>query len=193
MRTWRAAAAVLPVVLSAVVLAGCGAGGADGSAPSPSSGGTSAGASPAAPTAPGPGSPTAPTPGATAPSTTATTAAPAPPSASERLVTVTRSGGIAGRTTSLLVKGDGSWTRLDDQARQVGAGKLSPEALARLRAALEAADFPHLPRVSRSSGTVFDGFTYAFVHGGFEVMVADPAIPRGLDGVLAALPPFETG
>ncbi|MEU6863719.1 hypothetical protein ABZ924_10650 [Streptomyces sp. NPDC046876] len=170
MRARRATAAA--VLLGAVVLAGCGAGGADGAAPNPSHSSTTA----------GPGTPTTPTP---------TPTTPRPPSAAERLVTVTRSGGFAGRTTSLLVKGDGSWIRLDGKARQVGAGKLSPDGLARLRSALAAADFPHLPRVPRGGPTVYDGFTYAFVHGGFEVMAADGSIPAALSEVLSALPPFE--
>ncbi|MCJ1680742.1 hypothetical protein MTF65_26025 [Streptomyces sp. APSN-46.1] len=113
-----------------------------------------------------------------------------PTSATERLVTVTRSGGFAGKTNSLLIKGDGSWTRLDAKAKPVGSGKLSPDELGRLRDALRAADFAHLPRVSMS-GTVYDGFTYAFVHGGFEVVTADGSIPPGLQDVLAALPSFD--
>lgn len=80
---------------------------------------------------------------------------------------------------------------MDGKARQVGAGKLSPDGLARLRGALAAADFPHLPRVPTGGPTVYDGFTYAFVHGGFEVMAADGSIPAALSDVLSALPPFE--
>ncbi|AXE22966.1 hypothetical protein C0216_05410 [Streptomyces globosus] len=158
----------------AVVLAGCSTAPGGGSAASP------AGAPPATAA---PSTPPAPPEAAPAPD--------APSPTAERLVTVTRSGGYAGKTTSLLVKGDGSWARLDGEARPAGSGRLSPEDLAELRAALAAADFPRLPRVSMDGGTVFDGFTYVFVHAGREVATADGSIPAGLRPVLDALPPFE--
>ncbi|MET9961001.1 hypothetical protein ABZ128_18435 [Streptomyces sp. NPDC006326] len=190
----------MAALLGAVVLGGCGAGPGGGGSGSPET--AAAAVSPSAP--PGSAAPagTAAAPGPTgappaSPSPTASVPgpapSPAPSSAGERLVTVTRSGGFAGRTHTLLIRGDGSWTRLDGQGGPEGSGKLAPDRLAGLRAALAAADFPHLPRVVRGGPTVFDGFTYAFVHGGFEVATADGSVPPGLQKVLAALPPFESG
>ncbi|MEU2395536.1 hypothetical protein [Streptomyces sp. NPDC007369] len=195
----RAVRAVAAVLLATVALAGCDAGGAGSPAPSPPAGsarpgtagtagspGVSNAPTPPGPEPTGPGTPATPGPGApsSAPS-------PGPSSAAERLVTVTRSGGFAGRTTSVLVKGDGSWTRLDGKARRIGSGKLSPEGLAKLRAVLAAADFPRLPRVAMGGPTIYDGFTYAFVHGGYEVATKDGSIPPGLADVLSALPSFD--
>ncbi|MFJ7259102.1 hypothetical protein ACIQV2_02860 [Streptomyces globosus] len=174
MRARRVAKSAGALVGVAAVLAGCGAAPGGGSSPSPV-GAPPATRAPSTPPAPSQASPA--------------TAVPSAPA--ERLVTVTRSGGYAGKTTSLLVKADGSWARLDGKARPAGAGRLSPEDLAELRAALAAADFPRLPRVSTDGGTVFDGFTYAFVHAGREVVTADGSIPPGLRPVLDALPPFE--
>ncbi|WP_329379312.1 hypothetical protein OG625_12485 [Streptomyces sp. NBC_01351] len=194
MRAFRTVAAVL---LSAVVLAGCG--------PTGASSGTMSG-SPTAPTAPTtgatpdlPSSASPGTPGATGtPGTPG--AAPAPPSPSstapgpavtETLVHVTRSGGLAGRTLSLIVEDDGSWTRLDAKAKPTGTGKLSPEQLGALRAALRKADFAHLPRISTGGPVIYDGYMYAFVHGGFEVASDEGSMPPALNGVLDALPRFE--
>jgi hypothetical protein len=186
---------VAAVLLGAVALAGCDAGGAGSPAPSsPPTGSAQAGTAgaPAASNAPAPDGPAPSGPGVPAPSAP-TAPSPAPSSADGRLVAVTRSGGFAGLTTSVVVKGDGSWTRLDGKARQIGSGKLSPDGLARLRAALAAADFPHLPRVATGGPTVYDGFRYAFVHGGHEVAAEDGSIPPRLADVLSALPSFEAG
>ncbi|MFK0256751.1 hypothetical protein [Streptomyces sp. NPDC090445] len=186
----RAVRAVAAVLLGAAALAGCDAGGASPPADSAQPG--TAGAPPAsnapAPDGPAPSGGAPATPGPTA---TPSPPSPAPSSADGRLVTVTRSGGFAGLTTSVVVKGDGSWTRLDGKARQIGSGKLSPDGLARLRAALAAADFPRLPRVATGGPTIYDGFRYAFVHGGHEVAAEDGSIPPGLADVLSALPSFE--
>ncbi|MEV7519716.1 hypothetical protein [Streptomyces sp. NPDC091371] len=103
---------------------------------------------------------------------------------------VSRSGGFAGLTHTVIVKGDGSWTQLDAKAKTTGTGKLSPERLDTLRAALKAADFPHLPRVSTGGPVIYDGYTYAFVHGGFEVASDQGSMPPALTAVLDALPPF---
>ncbi|MGW5346785.1 hypothetical protein [Streptomyces sp. NPDC004050] len=182
MRTVRAVATAL---LGAVALTGCGAAGAQPPAPGPpaaSNAPTPAGPAPSEPVVPAtPGGPTGPS----------TAASAGPSTAAGRLVAVTRSGGFAGRTTGLLVTDDGSWTRLDGEGRRTGSGKLSADGLARLRAALAAADFPRLPRVPTGGPTVYDGFTYAFVHGGREVTARDGAIPPGLADVLSALPSFE--
>ncbi|MFF3858664.1 hypothetical protein [Streptomyces sp. NPDC002209] len=196
MRALRAVAAVL---LGSVLLSGCGSGGGGSDATpsaSPSSGGGNT-ASASAQASPGPGSSaTAEPPGqqpAGTPSASSAPVPPAPSSALERLVTVTRSGGLAGRTSTLLVKGDGSWTRLDGQARPAGTGKLPEDRVEKLRAALRQADFAHLPRVPRGGATIFDGFTYAFVHGGYEVAAEQGSLTPGLQGVLDELPPFEAG
>ncbi|MFI6000036.1 hypothetical protein ACIA98_06415 [Streptomyces sp. NPDC051366] len=199
MRALRAVAAVL---LGAVVLSGCGSGdgGADDKATaSPSSGGGSSSntASASAQPSPGPGSSaTAEPPGQQPTSTPTASSVPVPPgpsSALERLVTVTRTGGLAGRTSTLLVKGDGSWTRLDGQARPAGTGKLPADRVETLRAALRQADFAHLPRVPKGGATIFDGFYYAFVHGGYEVAAEQGSLTPGLQSVLDELPPFEAG
>ncbi|MGW7140014.1 hypothetical protein [Streptomyces xanthophaeus] len=208
MRTFRAVAAT---VLSAVVLAGCGASGTGGDdapaasapAPQPAPGGST----PAGP-GPGPGSGPGGTgaSGTTGPGGSSGPATPAPPeatgapatpagtpSAAETLVRVSRSGGFAGDTHTLLVKGDGSWTRLDRLAKPEGAGKLSDAGLARLRTALREADFSRLPRISTGGPKVFDGFSFAFVHGGHEVAGAQESLPPVLTKVLEALPPFTAG
>ncbi|MEV7832360.1 hypothetical protein AB0P12_17350 [Streptomyces subrutilus] len=112
------------------------------------------------------------------------------PAPGETLVRVSRSGGYAGRTHTVVVRGDGSWTRLDGAGAQDGSGTLAPQRLAALSAALREADLPRLPRVSKGSGTVYDGFTYAFAHGGVEVAAEQEAVPPALRKVLDALPPF---
>ncbi|MFB9584398.1 hypothetical protein [Streptomyces goshikiensis] len=163
MRGLRVVGAAL---VSVVVLCACGAGGGSGEAS----------ASPTASATPSASAPPSPSPS---------------PSPAESLVRMTRTGGFAGRTSSVLVKGDGSWTRLDGDAKPTGSGKLTPEELERLRSALAAADFAHLPRVSKSGTPVYDGFEYTIVHGGFEVVTADGSVPPSLQDVLSALPPSE--
>lgn len=188
MRAFRVVAvtAVAGAVLG-TVLVGCGpsdSGGVDGRPPA------TGGQTPTDTTATT--ATTAPT-TATTPAPAPTTAGPAPadsPAATKTLVRVTRSGGFAGQTRTLVVKGDGSWTRLDARAKPEGTGKLSEAGLATLRAALREADFPHLPRIATSGTTVYDGFIYAFVHGGFEVAVDQEVLPPALTKVLDALPPF---
>ncbi|MFE9635862.1 hypothetical protein [Streptomyces sp. NPDC006463] len=180
----RAYRAVAGAVLGAVVLAGCGASGSgsgDDAPPTPT--GTSTAAAPA-PT--GPTSPSA----APAPSGAASPTAGKPPSADQTLLRVTRSGGFAGQTHTLVVKEDGSWTRLDGGAKPEGTGKLSEAELAELRTALREANFAELPRIATGGPTIYDGFSYAFVHDGFEVAGGEGALAPALGKVLAALPPF---
>ncbi|MGW6822920.1 hypothetical protein [Streptomyces sp. NPDC055005] len=188
--------AVLGAILAALLLGGCGADG-ERAAPHPetATAGGSSPAAPSAPSAPPAGTPSAPAPGdptSPGPGPTGTAPAPSPrvTSPAAMLVRVTRSGGFAGRTGTLVIGEDGSWTRLDGRAKEVGRGRLTGPQLATLRAALREADFARLPRASKS-GTVFDGFTYAFVHGGFEVATGDGSVPIALTRVLDALPPFE--
>lgn len=141
---------------------------------------------------PNPGTSVTPEP---APSTSAADPAPAPsastPAAGETLVAVTRSGGIAGKTATLIIKGHGSFLRLNAKAETVDRGKLSAAALTKLRTALQKADFPRLPRISMPKQPVFDSFTYAFRHGGYEVAADQTTLPQPLEGVLGALPSFE--
>lgn len=158
-----------------------GSGGSTDPGANPSATGSSAGSGGTG-TGPQPstgGSAPAPTPSASGPSSTAT------------LVTVTRSGGIKGQTSSLVIKGDGSFLRLDAQAKAVSGDKLSAAALAKLRTALEDADFAHLPRISMPDRPVADSFTYAFAYGGYEVAAAQTKLPAALAKVLGALPPFD--
>ncbi|MFF3426958.1 hypothetical protein [Streptomyces sp. NPDC002602] len=192
--------AVLGAVLAALLLGGCG--GADEPPTAPHTETATAGASspatpstPSAPPAPPAGTPSAPVPGGSTPpgpGPTGTAPAPSPrvTSPAATLVRVTRSGGFAGRTGTLVIGDDGSWTLLDGRAKEVGRGKLTGPQLGTLRAALREADFARLPRTSKS-GTVFDGFTYAFAYGGFEVATGDGSVPIALTRVLDALPPFE--
>ncbi|MFD3868778.1 hypothetical protein [Streptomyces sp. NPDC058623] len=168
---------VLVLVLGAAALAGC-ASGADrdpGAVPDPKP----AASAPAVPT-----DGRAPSPSTVPPSS-------GRPPATTTLLRVSRTGGYAGRTHTLVVEGDGSWARLDGQGRPEGAGKLAPAALEALRGALREADLPGLPRVATADRPVFDGFVYAFVHGGTEVSSDQSSLTPGLTTVLDRLPPFE--
>ncbi|MFF5704733.1 hypothetical protein ACFY7H_19835 [Streptomyces sp. NPDC012794] len=189
MRAIRAAGAAAAVPLGALlVLAGCA--GEPGGAPEA----TAATAPRTAPaTAPAPASTTATAaPSSTPPPAPAATPPPAtPPPAARTLVRVTRSGGFAGQTRTVLVNGDGSWTLVDGKARDLRSGKLDPPRLEALRSALREADFARLPRVATADPPVYDGFTYAFVHGGFEVAADETALAPALRKVLDALPGFD--
>ncbi|WKV71899.1 hypothetical protein AW27_010435 [Streptomyces sp. PCS3-D2] len=175
-RAFRAVAAVL---LGGVVLAGCGPSDSGGGDDAPPQGSTGAGASAGARTSTG-----------AAPDTGASPGASAVPAPGETLVRVTRSGGFAGETHTLIVKGDGSWSRLDAKAKPEGTGRLSEPELAALRTALREADFARQPRIATGGPTVYDGFFYAFVHGGYEVAGDQGSLPPALTKVAEALPPF---
>ncbi|MFI5826954.1 hypothetical protein ACIA6C_06810 [Streptomyces sp. NPDC051578] len=180
MDAFRAMAAAL---LGAVVLSGCGLARPDHSLVTFSTEASAGASLPSAqdPPSPGAGPPSQPAPGASS----------RPPAATETLVTVTRSGGFAGRTHTLTVASDGAWTRQGVRAEPEGAGRLSEAQLTRLRTAVREADFAHLPRPTKSGGTVFDGFTYTFVRGTTKVVTDDGSVPPALTKVLDALPPFE--
>lgn len=197
MRARRTVPVKAAALLGAALLAGCGSSGP--AAPDSPSGGPG---SPTAATAfPSPG---APSPGASSPATGAPPGATPDPAASpstapvpgrsvpagETLVRATRSGGFAGRTHTLIVKGDGSWTRLDGAGNPDGSGRLAPDRLAALTTALREADFARLPRLSKNATTVYDGFTHTVEHGGHEVTAEQGAEPPALGRVLDALPPF---
>ncbi|MFD6878068.1 MULTISPECIES: hypothetical protein [unclassified Streptomyces] len=189
-RTAASAAVLGAVVLGAVLLAGCGSDGQPGPggagrpaataspSPAPSAGSVTPGAPGTGP-APGP------------PASGLASGSPPGPAAVETLLRVSRTGGYAGRTHTLIVKGDGSWARLDGSARPEGAGRLAPAGLEALRGALREADLPRLPRVAMSDRPVFDGFVYAFVHAGTEVTCDQSSLTPGLSRVLDRLPPFE--
>lgn len=192
MRAFRPVAASL---LSVMVLAGCAPSGPAGGDDTPPKASTEPGASASA--SPGATGGASPAPDATTSPGPATSTGPgASPSADrlpapgETLVRVTQSGGFAGRTHTLIVKGDGSWTRLDVKAKPEDTGKLSGPQLAALRTALRDADFARLPRISTGGPTIYDGFFYAFVHGGYEVAADQGSLPPALQKVLDALPPL---
>ncbi|MEU8437518.1 hypothetical protein AB0F18_32405 [Streptomyces sp. NPDC029216] len=109
----------------------------------------------------------------------------------ERLLRVTRSGGFAGRTRTLVVNGDGSWSLVGEQDKDLRKGRLDPAGLEDLRTALREADFARLPRTATADPPVYDGFTYTFVHAGFEVSADETVLPPALSRVLAALPGFD--
>lgn len=196
------------VALAAVsALGGCSSGGAkNGASPAP---GTSTGTGTPSATAtdagtPSPGqsagqsqSPGSGTTGGTGtqpvPGTSSSAPAPsASPSASEAtLVVVTRSGGMTGKASTLIIREDGSFLRLDAKAATVDRDKLPAAGLAKLRTALEEADFPRLPRISKPDRPVIDAFTYAFRYAGYEVAADQTTMPQPLQKVMAALPPFE--
>lgn len=112
------------------------------------------------------------------------------PRPGETLIRVTRTGGFAGQTHTLVVKGDGSFTRLDVKAKPTGTGKMSGAELTGLRTALREADFTRLPRIATGGPTIYDGFSYVFVHDGHEVSRDQGSLPESLTKVLDALPPF---
>lgn len=184
-RTGRTAAGAL---LAVAVLVGCGAGGGGSPGPGGTSAGTSGGTS--AGTSGGGGATagaTAGTPGSSG--RPAPSASPSPDPVAQRLVTVTRTGGFAGRTVVLTVRGDGSWTRTSGTA-QPGAGRLPPSGLEALRTALRAADLPRLPADARADPPVYDGFAYEFAYDGSTVRSDEGSLTPGLRKVLEALPGF---
>ncbi|WP_327416282.1 hypothetical protein [Streptomyces sp. NBC_01233] len=180
MRTFRAVAAL---VLGAALLTGCG----------PSASADNDDTPPKASTASGPG-PTGSAPDSgTGPGPTASPTAGRLPAPGETLVRVTRSGGFAGQTHTLIVKGDGSWTLLDAKAKQQRTGTMPEAGLATLRTALQEADFAHLPRIATGGPTIYDGYHYAFAHGGYEVAGDQGSLPPALTKVVDALPSFTAG
>ncbi|MFB7178065.1 hypothetical protein ACFCYI_10210 [Streptomyces sp. NPDC056257] len=185
----RALRAVAGLVLGAALLAGCGAAASAGGDDTPPKASTESAPSPAGSAS---GSGTDPT---TDPTTgpTASPTASRVPAPGETLVRVTRTGGFAGQTHTLVVKGDGSWTRLDAKARTESTGTMPEAGLAALRTALQEADFAHLPRVATGGPTIYDGYFYAFVHGGYEVAGDQGSLPPALTRVVDALPSFTAG
>ncbi|MFE9929112.1 hypothetical protein [Streptomyces sp. NPDC005533] len=179
----RGLRAVTGLVLAAALLAGCG--------PAASAGGDDAPPKASTESAPSPSS--SPSASDSDPGPTATPTTSRVPAPGETLVRVTRTGGFAGQTHTLVVKGDGSWTRLDAKAKTESTGTLSEAGLAALRTALQEADFAHLPRIATGGPTIYDGYSYTFVHGGYEVAGDQGSLPPALTKVLEVLPSFTAG
>ncbi|MET9700609.1 hypothetical protein ABZY31_27330 [Streptomyces sp. NPDC006529] len=182
MRTYRTTAAVAVGAL-VLVLGGCTPAG-------PGTPGPGAGSPSSAPSASAPPPASASPPGTT-PSGSAPPAA-TPTAARQQLLLVTRSGGYAGRRSTLDIGEDGAWTLRDASDRPLRTGRLTGAGLDALRGALQQADFAHLPPAATGQGKVFDGFTYSFVHDGHQVVATDGSVPPALRKVLDALPSFET-
>ncbi|MDX3852100.1 hypothetical protein [Streptomyces sp. AK02-01A] len=164
--------------LAALLLTGCGGGGTDPSDRDPSDSATR----PAA-------SATAPATAATAPAdpgTPSESSPPVVPPRMETLVTVTRSGGLAGRHDSVIVYSDGSYTTLV-KGRTGTSGRMAAGELAELRAALSASGIERLPRVLFDRPAP-DAFLYAIAYQGREVVMSDAQPVPTVRRVVAAAP-----
>jgi hypothetical protein len=128
--------------------------------------------------------------GASSPGPTTTTGQASPPrqepSGQEVLVEVAVTGGFAGVNNRLVVREDGGWT-LHSRTKEPRGGRMTPDEVARLRAALEDPAYDRVP--ARPTGEpVRDGFQYAVAHHGHRVVATDGAVPPALRRVLDALP-----
>ena len=103
-----------------------------------------------------------------------------------QLVDYRRSGGIAGFEDRLTVSrsGVGVHTPRSGLPRVF---RVSPDALADLQRALEAADFPSLDRSYLPTTPIADAFTYTITYLGGTVVASDGAVPTALEPVVAAL------
>ncbi|MFD4376363.1 hypothetical protein [Streptomyces sp. NPDC058486] len=120
--------------------------------------------------------------GATGTHGTATTE----PRAGAVLVEVGVSGGFAGVDNRLVVREDGSWT-LRSRNKEPRDGRMTPEALAELRAALTDPAYARVP--DRPSGRpVADGFQYSVTYDDRVVIADDGERPAALQRVFDALP-----
>ncbi|MFB9447509.1 hypothetical protein Dvina_11610 [Dactylosporangium vinaceum] len=147
-----------------------------GGVPASSSSAGAAGGSPAAGTSAGPN---------TDPSSKAN--AGGNQTATDTLVSFTRTGGLAGNNDSLVVRPDGSYTIQTKQAKR--DGKLTDEELGALKAALASTDFNKLP-TNNDSGAVADAYTYTITYGGKQITAKDGSIPPALQPVISALGAF---
>ncbi|MFI5909091.1 hypothetical protein [Dactylosporangium sp. NPDC051541] len=107
--------------------------------------------------------------------------------ATDTLVTFTRTGGLAGNNDSLAVRPDGSYTIQTKQAKK--DGKLTDEELGALKAALAATDFNKLP-TNNDNGAVADAYTYTITYAGKQITAKDGSIPPALQPVISALGAF---
>ncbi|OAR24771.1 hypothetical protein A8W25_20710 [Streptomyces sp. ERV7] len=122
----------------------------------------------------------------TSPQDTPPAGTPTPPAQDGQLLGLVVSGGFAGLHNELVVKADGSYTSTRRDGQKT-TGKLTPEALAGLRAALERADFAHLP--PRPTGKpVADALMYQYTYGGHVVLIDDFHQTQALRDVRANLP-----
>ncbi|MFF8597509.1 hypothetical protein ACF065_01070 [Streptomyces sp. NPDC015232] len=114
------------------------------------------------------------------------------PAPREDLVEVVVSGGFAGVRNKLVVRYDGSWT-LAKGTGEPTTGRMTPEGVAALRAALEDPAFAKVP--DRPSGRpVADGFEYAVTYAHRLVLTRDgeerpPALQRVFDALPDGGPP----
>jgi hypothetical protein len=96
--------------------------------------------------------------------------------ASEVLVTVERSGGIAGTRDTVVVHGDGAWTA----TRRNGAttsGRLTPTKLASLRTLVDGSAWRTEASASATS-VCADGFVYVVTVGGQSARTNDCSLAR---------------
>ncbi|MFD9565776.1 hypothetical protein [Streptomyces sp. NPDC059994] len=113
-------------------------------------------------------------------------ATPTPPAQHGQLLKMVVSGGFAGLHNELVVKADGSYTSTRRDGRTT-SGRLSPDALAKLREALKDADFAHLP--PRPTGRpIADALMYQFTYEGHVVLTDDIHQSPALRDVRANLP-----
>ncbi|MEU3185417.1 hypothetical protein ABZ707_14620 [Streptomyces sp. NPDC006923] len=173
-RTGRAAGVALAAGL---LLAACGGGGTD-----PSDSATRPAVSATAST-------TVPNTATTAPAEqgkSSDSSPPVVPPRMETLVTVTRSGGLAGRHDSVVVHSDGSYTTLV-KGRTGTSGRMTAGELAELRAALSASGIERLPRVLFDRPAP-DAYLYAITYRGHEVVMSDAQPVPPVRRVVAAAP-----
>src|SRR5262249_3990663 len=127
-------------------------------------------------------------------SASASTGAQAGPSASQgnlptgdTLLTLTRTGGLAGTNDKLVVRPDGTYTLQTRTAARNGA--LAPSELTALNDPLAAIDFNKMP-TANDGPTIADGSTYVVTYNGREVTAHDGSIPPQLQPVISALNGF---
>jgi hypothetical protein len=104
-------------------------------------------------------------------------------SASPRLLSYERSGGLAGRRATLTVTRDRRVVARPDGRRLT----LSTREYRRLRADLTHADLARLPANSRADNPVPDGFSYVIAAGGHRVTAETGAVPARLAPLLKRL------
>jgi hypothetical protein len=171
-RTW------IGLVAVALALTSCSSQG------TPAAGGTQV----PAPTIAGGGAPGQSAPGGA--TTPGTGGGPSAPAASNpvgtQLVQFDRSGGLMGASDVFVVYENGSYTLIRVKPKKVETkGQLTLAELANLRQTLDAADFPHLPKMSTGHGA--DLFTYAVGYHGVQVSAQDGAVPAKLQPVITLL------
>lgn len=136
--------------------------------------------------------PAAPPDSSAGPGTSSTATRDEQPAPQEDLVEVVVSGGFAGLRNKLVVRYDGSWT-LRKGTGEPTTGRMTPDQVAELRAALEDPAFARVP--DRPTGRpVADGFEYAVTYAHRLVLTRDgedrpPALQRVFDALPDGGPP----